>query len=85
MAMGKSVGIDLGTVNSVVPVMQVGFRSTKKQHWAALYDTRAGMGTGNRGDEYVQVKIGIPRSISQQEKDIYQRLADLKSTGRIDD
>lgn len=33
---------------------------------------------GIRGDEYVQVIIDIPRSINPAEKEIYERLAQLK-------
>lgn len=33
---------------------------------------------GNRGDEYVQVVIDIPRTMNPSEKEIYERLAELK-------
>lgn len=33
---------------------------------------------GVRGDEYVQVMIDIPRTMSPVEKEIYERLAELK-------
>jgi len=36
---------------------------------------------GTRGDEYVKVVIDIPRTMSPAEKEIYQRLAELRSEG----
>jgi len=33
---------------------------------------------GVRGDEYVQVIIDIPRAINSAEKEIYEKLAELK-------
>ncbi len=35
---------------------------------------------GNAGDHYIRVKIEIPKSVSGKEKEIYEQLADLKST-----
>ncbi|MEA4889024.1 MAG: J domain-containing protein [Clostridiaceae bacterium] len=34
---------------------------------------------GNRGDEYVKVVIDIPRTMSLEEKEIYQHLAELRN------
>jgi len=36
---------------------------------------------GSRGDEHVKIAIDIPHSMNLSEKEIYQRLAELRKEG----